>query len=555
MSAFLTLFKITLDNHFSLSAMQVKYLRQRQRLWEPILISFAIFSAAVSFGGMFFMMTRGIIAGSPPGQSDLALTMFILAAQVLALVLGLFTMVSLFYFSTDLNILVPLPLKEGTILAAKFGIATLTEYLPSLLFVVPPLLAYNQFVPLRLSGWISAVLVFILLPLAPLSIAGIVAVTMMRGINRRHRDVLMVIASILIVVVVVAFQYVFQSALMNQVDIEAVLQNRVDFVRLIGSLFPPSIWATRAISRAGTLAGLVNLAYLLGASGASVALFLFVGQKVFYGGLVGGNEQLRKGLKFDQKAVLREAVQAPSIKALILREIRLFMRMPIWVMNGFISVILIPLLALFPTFIGGQGLEQIAAVIRTAPNGIPLATVVVAATIVMLTSLNTLASTAISREGKHLWISRSIPVSGALQVKAKMSFALLAALISAAPIVVLFTVLLKPPILYTFLAYTLGIVAGVAPQAFGLLYDMWRPFLTWTNPQHAVKNNLNALSSGIIMLPIGLVSYVAYQQLIGRLGQGVLVILLLAHLALAIGSYMTVVKLADRLYHHMDITE
>ena len=107
--------------------MRIKYVRNRQKLWEPLVIGFAVISLAASLSSGVFFLSRSLITSAPPGQADMGLTLPILVSQVLALFMGLFTLISLFYFSNDLETLVPLPLKEKAILASKFSLANITE--------------------------------------------------------------------------------------------------------------------------------------------------------------------------------------------------------------------------------------------------------------------------------------------------------------------------------------------------------------------------------------------------------------------------------------------
>ena len=555
MNSFFALLRLSVVNHFSLTSMRIKYVRNRQKLWEPLVIGFAVISLAASLSSGVFFLSRSLITSAPPGQADMGLTLPILVSQVLALFMGLFTLISLFYFSNDLETLVPLPLKEKAILASKFSLANITEYLPVLFIVIPAMIAYNQYVPLGAVGWVSAVVVFLLLPVLPLSIAGIAVVTLMRGLNRRHRDIMIVLSSLILLAVIMYVQFAFQSAMMNEVDIDAILQNRVDLVRLIGSAFPPSVWATRAISRAGEGEGLINLAYLVISSAIGVWAFLSIGQRVFYGGLIGGAEHERKNVAFTQQVLSKRATSTPVLKALFLREWRLFLRVPIWVLNGFVAVILVPVMAMLPAFTGGQGLDELANWAKNAPNGLVAVTLIFAGMIAALSSLNTLASTSISREGKHLWISRVLPVPPRLQVMAKLLHAGLASLIIAVPISGLYFALFSPHILYVLAAGLLGIAAGAMPQLLGMLFDIWHPFLTWTNPQHAVKNNLNAVTPLILMVPSGLITYFAFRALSGMLeGTGILLILITAHLALAVVSFTILLRLADTWYQDLEIT-
>ena len=52
---------------------------------------------------------------------------------------------------------------------------------------------------------------------------------------------------------------------------------------------------------------------------------------------------------------------------------------------------------------------------------------------------------------------------------------------------------LKLDFVYLILPVILGIVGGVPISLIGLIVDLKRPLLDWTNPQRAVKQNLNVL--------------------------------------------------------------
>ncbi|MDP3486471.1 MAG: hypothetical protein Q8S19_00875, partial [Bacillota bacterium] len=93
------------------------------------------------------------------------------------------------------------------------------------------------------------------------------------------------------------------------------------------------------------------------------------------------------------------------------------------------------------------------------------------------------------------------------------------------------------------------------PQLLGMLFDIWHPFLTWTNPQHAVKNNLNAVTPLIIMVPSGVITYFSFRALSSVLdGAGILLILTTAHLALAVVSFTVLLRIADVWYEQLEIT-
>ncbi|MBS4054752.1 MAG: hypothetical protein KGZ64_08260 [Thermaerobacter sp.] len=556
MSTLMSLFRLSFRNYFGLSAMRVKYLHKREKLWEPALVALGVVAGGLSFGSMFYYLALTMVRGSAMlGQADFVLTQFILLSQIMAFTFGLFAMISILYFSNDLDILVPLPLKAWHILATKLSLVNIVEYAPVVVILAPTLLAYNQVIPLGVLGWFTAFATMLFLPTIPLALAGILAVTVMRGVNRRHRDILMVIASIALLSLILYLQYHFTASMTGQISAEDLAMNRLDFVEFVGASFPPAIWATRAVAQHGTARGMLNLAYLILSSAAAVGAFMAVGQRVFYGGLVGGSERTRRGALYTKQIIARHAVESTALSALLSRELKLFMRMPIWVMNGFITIVLFPLMAFFPTFFGvqGAGMTQVAEMARNHPHGLAMATLVVAAAIAFMTSLNTLASTAISREGKYLWISKTLPVSAKKQLTAKLIFALGAAIPSSIPLVGVYAFLFQPGAAHLATAYILGITAGFTPQVLGLWFDIWRPFLTWTNHQHAVKNNLNAVSPMLFGAALGFVSFLAYRQLIAQGTWTTLLVLLLTHSALAILATVLLLGRAEALYSRLEV--
>jgi len=361
----------------------------------------------------------------------------------------------------------------------------------------------------------------------------------------------MVVASIVLLVLIFYLQYQFMADATGQVRPEDIILQRLDLVNVMGASFPPAIWATRAISAPSFGESLANFAYLATISAMVFGAFMMIGQKAFFGGLLGGSERVRRGQVFTESVLAKTTVSTSPAKALLLREVRLFLRMPIWVMNGFLTVILFPMMAFFPSVFGATGeTDAIFAIAREHPAA---AALIFAAIIAAMTALNTLASTAISREGKFLWISKTLPVKGSQMLTAKLTFALTAALLSSIPLMGVYGYMMRPGVAYMLLAFLIGIVAGFTPQVLGLWFDLWRPFLTWTNPQHAVKNNLNAVSPLIVAIPLGYLTYLAYEQLLPLGPLVALPAILVVHSVLAITASVALYTQSGRLYADLEV--
>jgi len=139
-------------------------------------------------------------------------------------------------------------------------------------------------------------------------------------------------------------------------------------------------------------------------------------------------------------------------------------------------------------------------------------------------------------------------------VKAKLIMALLVTVLVGVPLTALFALILAPSMASILLAFALGITGAVAPQALGLTFDLWRPFLTWTTPQHAVKNNLNAVMPLFFIIPLLFASYYLYIWLSKPLGALFLPVLLGIHLTAACTSVYFVMTRAQSFYDKLEVT-
>lgn len=562
-AAFWPLFRLTLNNTFGISASRYRYLVKRERLWEPVLIVLAMGSVGFFFLFAVYQIARGLVlSGLEVGQPEVAFVFASLVTVGLVFFFGLMAVISVFYFSSDLGTLVPLPLTPGSIVLAKFGAILVGEYIGVFLVLGPTALAYAQYVTGGFEYWLSVVIVGLLLPIIPLAVASMLSLVVMRFINRRHRDLMIVLFSLAITALILGFQMVVLGGAPAgdpSQYLQEIMSGQLRLVNLVGRGYPPAIWATLAITASG-VEHLAALGGLLGLSALAVWVMGAVGTRFFYGGLIGGGEVARRRLDAREAAGLRARIDAgltsgSVLRALFLREWRLFMRVPLYVMNGFIASLLVPLIVLIPAASKDPEMQAIIQAINASGNSPFFLALVMGALIVLLVTLNTTAASAVSREGKLFWISKVIPVAPKAQVQGKMLFAAVGALVSAVPTILIFTVALRLGVFQLATALLLGLLGSAVILLLSLLVDLARPYLNWSNPQQAVKSNLNV----IIPLPIagGLIAGLGFLAVHLHRGLGwpetsILAALAGVLVALAAVVYPVVIRAAHRLYERLD---
>ncbi len=547
---------LNIKNTFGLSVLRDR-IRKREKMWQPLLMLLVIL---YGFGVLAFLFSKLadvlVMVGMQFGQPEIAFTLSIVAIQLVVLILGLFLVISTFYFSNDLSILVPLPLRPSHIFTGKLATVMINEYLMAAFLFAPTVIAYTRFAGGGLSYWLTLIIVFLLLPLLPLTISSVLALGLMKVINRRHRDTLMVIGSLIMVVLTLGINVFIQVNVDNDPAVlQELLTSRYGLIETVGSHFPGSVWATKAIALAGSAQGWLNLGLFVAIAVAAVLLLMAIAERLFFAGLIGGDEVIRKSRQLSRAQWESQTRPRSVFSALFWREWKLFLRTPIYALNGFLGALIMPIALIMPLLAQGSGQLAEATVFLQAEPGTTIAALAIAAVIILLGALNTIASTSISREGKLFYISKMIPVPAETQARAKLTHAFVATLVSAIPITLVYVFFVRPSLPDVVAALLIGLSGSLLGLAVGLYIDMLWPRLHWTNPQQAVKQNFNAVLPMMLeMLVLGGSGYLAFKLIVAEWPAHLIYAVFLSLYAVTgfIVFHLTVAA-AEKRYHSLDV--
>jgi ABC-2 type transport system permease protein len=572
-----TVVRAGLRSNFGLALLKYRLLVEKKDRWLLALIGLAALGAVPLFYGIVMLVQNVYAALKPMGQERALLSFGFLAAQALILLFGLYYVIAAFYFSRDLEFLIPLPLRPGEVMASKFAVIVVNEYLTVAAVVLPIVVTFGVVARGGPGYWVNAALVYLALPVIPLAIVSLLVVAMMRFINlSRKKDALILIGSILLLVAALAVQVVLgRSATAggagrglgaNMAGITAFLTSPNSLLGRVGAFFPPGIWATKAVAGGFTGEGLANLGLLWGVSGLIFAAIVVLAEKLFYRGLVGLVETTGRKRRLTREELTRRVSSGRRAKAAIFgREWKIMNRTPIFLLNGTFVVVLLPaIFVLMATVgrgarggaVGGAGTAvDPMALLEGMASGHPL--IVILATALFMTvcgSINGTASSTFSREGAQFWISKVIPVAPREQAAAKFWHSYLVAALGVVTAGIAAGAVLHVGARELAVAAGLSLLAGVLLTAVGMAIDLARPLLDWANPQKAIKQNLNVLLA--MLADIGILTGVFFGvRALTRAGVregGVLAILFAGLGALSAAGYAALLGFADKRYPEIE---
>jgi ABC-2 type transport system permease protein len=469
--------------------------------WKKALMILLMAVAFFPLVSGYVMLVSHLYDGLAAGGQESALVGLGMAIACLGILFfGIFYVLTVYYYSQDVEHLLPLPLKPSDILGAKFLVTLVYEYVPTAILVLPLLITYGVKSGAGPLYYLYAAVVFLTLPVIPLVIASLLAMLFMRFTNvGKSKDRFRLIGGVIGIVAVLGFQIVVQRSSAGRDSAERltqmILSDNNALLSLVTRLFPSTKLGAMALAESGALAGLGYLLAFLLVSAAFAAAFVMLGDRLYLKGVMGISETAAKrrrvsGEEFDKLTGRRSPVLAFAAK-----EWKVLLRTPAYFLNCVLSCFFWPVLAFIPVLSRSDGLAAVKEwgqiLQEDAAAGIGVA--VAFALALFMTSANSVSTTAISRDGQAFFVNKYLPVPYAQIIVAKVVPGTVLGILSMLLMCAAAGLVLHPPLPFLLLAFLASLPGIVFINLIGIIIDLRMPKLDWESEQKAVKQNWNTL--------------------------------------------------------------
>lgn len=436
----------------------------------------------VMFYGLFGMMADTI--GILPEYHWFYFALVGLFAFGISFFFTAFTAKSELFEAKDNELLLSLPIRPRTILLSRMAILIGTEYLFSLLVMLPAGLAWfgNAGSRAQLLPYIAGCL---FLPLLSASLASLIGWLLARLLAKaRNKSVINTVLSLLFLAVYFIVYYNAQSY------IQSLLENLDSSSRAVaawGFLFE---WFGDGIASGNLLKLLGVILISLAVFAAAVILISRGFLKISSGGT--RTAKRRKGaLEFQSRSV-------PS--ALLRRELKRFTSSSVYMINCGLGLVLSLIAAGVLIVYAGKIRTVALPLLKTGMFTETEIALIVSIVLSFLASMDIVTAPSVSMEGRSLWIVRSAPIPTKQILHAKLRLheylcapaALILSVTAAAVLkigAVGWIVLLLVPQLFVLLS-----------GAFGLMMNLLMPKLDWTNEAVPVKQSGAVLVTMLVQM-------------------------------------------------------
>ena len=501
----LALAKATLRGTTWISSDGLREMGRRDRLWVLPVAGLGILAGLSVVIAMILGVYRSLLAaGMAAGHPEMVLFYALLGSWSFLFVTAIPLALSVLYYSSELPMLLTLPVKPMSIVGAKAVLLYLYCLPLNLVLFVPALWLYVGATGLPGAVIVSGVIVLFASPVLPLSVAMLLVLGLMKIVNlTRYRVALEVAGMTLGIVLVIGLQVILsRTTIAALAGGSSPLSGFSDLYAGMQRALPPLAWAASGfVAGSGPLPVILTLLV----TAAFLVMVLALAPINFLHDVMERREagaEIRHAGMTDGASLARRTAPRGVVRSLVAREWSILSSNSTFIFEAIGELLVLPLLLGVYSLIIPKHYLVPAMRFITAMPGLSLA---VMGILVLMTSLTTVSSTSISREGRRMALSLSIPVTGRTQVKAKLVFHLLFFSTAYVADLAIVWVLFHYPLISLIFMLPGGIALQVAAFTAGIYFDLKRPQLKWTHPQQAMKSNMNAAmgigsSAGIVAI-------------------------------------------------------
>lgn len=403
---------------------------------------------------------------------------------------------NILFFSKDIESLLPLPIKPYKIVMAKMNCLIVSEYLTSLMMLVPALVVYGYTLKLGISYYISALLIYLLLPIVPVIAISLIVTIIMKITkivkNKNFAQYLSIFLTLVLIFAIEAFSGATNDDISSQELANAMvnMESKMSEFSIISFPVRPlyemlinydniNIFIEKFVLVLFFYAAL----YIVGSKTIS-SLYL----KIITTLSNGGSKQSKineKTLNY-KRGSIKKSFSNIDFK-MLQRNPHFHLQcliMP-FLMAGLISISVVCSFREIPT----EELDFIKGYIN---DGYPIA--IILAIITFFYAFNYMSITAISRDGENAKVYKYLPIDFEKFIGYKTLIGIKSNfIIMLVPIVGLKVILGTLSIQNMIILVVLGTIINVFNNYIGVLIDLKNPKLHWLIEHEVVKQNMNML--------------------------------------------------------------
>ena len=437
------------------------------------------------------------------GQPILFLNIFFLLFMMIIIFQIILASTNVYFFSKDLEVLLPLPLKSEELLISKFNTIVVNLYFSELIFAFFPLIIYGICTYAGIIYYVYLFLILLIFPILPTLFISIITMFFMKLSKFiKNKDAFQIIITLIFIFIMFGVEFKLGSTIINKFDnnsninTEEVVETFNQFNEKIKNVYKyfleinPTIEIIKNYNKLNSIFNLLKIIFI---DLLFLILFIFIGKKYYLKNILKNNNNYY--LNKIQKNNFQKKFKKITIKkSYIKKEFKLLFKNPIFFMQCifpiFILIISLIIITIF-TFPNLKAILTSDILGDEIDFSIDLNVIcLVLGIIQFIFTISNVSITSISREGKNANYMKFIPVSFFKQFIYKSIPQIIINMLLTFVILILLKVILPEfNLIYLFLIFIIANLFNIINSELMVVVDLYKPNLNWKADYEAIKNN------------------------------------------------------------------
>lgn len=438
-------------------------------------------------------------------QEPMLISTILFICTIISLFFGIYTVLNIFYFSNDIEEILPLPFKSEEIVFGKFTTVLINMMFYSTILIIP-LITFGVLKSAGAVYYFYLIIAVVISPIVPIVISAALCIIIMRISNfSKHKDIFKILSGCIALLFILLFNSWSQDCSSKSTLIN-MTKDKNSLVSKMSGIFVTNKYLSIALADSSSANGFKNIIIAISLSIIILILFYVIIGKVYLKSIIGLSESYsgNKSTPRKNKMQFKMNFEKPQILALVIRDLKLNVRTPRFFLNSIAMLIYMPL-TFSLAFLSGFNKTIFKSILLKEEWQARILAIIFIVVSVFVAPSGT-AITALSREGKDFFVSKYIPVSYRTQLNSKIISSLCINEIASLIMVIMLIFLKVKPILIL-LGAIISIFTILLLSIIGIYIDFKMPKLNWDDERAILKNNYMPMAILAIMLLIGMIFY------------------------------------------------
>ena len=484
-------------------------------------------------------------------QQVLFLHLMLPILMIIILFQVILSCINVYYFSRDLELILPLPIKPKDILIAKFNTIILNSYVIEFIFIVFPLIIYGIYTATSIMYFLYLIILLAIFPILPALIISIIMMFLMKFSKFiKNKDIFQIFVTFIFVILILIciFLILKQVISLNSDELlenSELVQERIDaFYNKLDNIDKYFLQITPSINILHNRNTIVNFLKIIILDIVLLEFFMFIGNKIYLKNIL-KNYSFNITKKSKKINLQKKCKKINKGRSYIKKEFKVLFNTPIFfiqciyptiIMCISIIILLLVVLPRINMLIQSNYLE-----VNLFDFNFKKICLLIAGIQIILTLSNT-SLISISKDGKNAIFMKYIPVDLYKQIIYKsLPQIIINSVFISILLIALYIILPNINFIYYIYIFTIASLINIFNSIFIVTIDLRDPNLNWNAEYEVVKQNNKKLYQYILtIIIILLLSYLS--KILIDMNIHIICLLLIAILAIILIVFNLIIK-------------